>query len=338
AKLSAVKEVVGSSRVVQRSVGEIISTIYDPYFIEDSYGFRQGKSCHDAIDTLKKTVKRKWVHYVVEADIQSYFDKVNHEWMMKFLEHRIADRNILRLVRKWLRAGYMENGVRCRTEEGTPQGGPISPLLANIYLHYVLDLWFEKKYRKTCRGQSQLIRYADDFLVCFEFQDDAVRFRKEMELRFAAFNLTLAVDKTKVIEFGRISRRNGTKGIPEDSPKTFEFLGFTHYIRRKGCRFVFASKPSIKSRNKFLKSVHKWLTENKHRSVWYQAYSLRRKLIGYYNYFGLKYCLPSLRKVKWHVERLWFKILYRRSQRHSLTWYKIIHKSWFKILPAPKLA
>jgi RNA-directed DNA polymerase len=201
-------------RVVQRAVGGIISRIYEPYFIETSYGFRPGRSAHDALSVLKKTVQKKGIRYVVEADIKSYFDTVNHEWMMKFLGHRIADRTVLRLVRKWLVAGYMERGVVTRTGEGTPQGGPISPLLANIYLHYVLDLWFEKKFKKTCRGETALIRYADDFVVCFERKDEAERFLKEMEERFMAFNLGLSAEKTKLIEFGKRSSQNGLKGKP----------------------------------------------------------------------------------------------------------------------------
>lgn len=324
-------------RIVQRAVGEIISRIYEPYFIENSYGFRPGRSCHDAIKALKKAARSKRSNYVVEADIKSFFDTVNHDWMMKFLSHRIADKQILKLIKKWLNAGHMEKGVVCRDEEGTPQGGPISPLLANIYLHYVLDLWFEKKFRKSCRGKAVLVRYADDFVVCFENKEEAERFLKEMEARFAAFNLTLAVDKTQLIEFSKQSKHNGTKG--ERSAKTtFDFLGFTHYMRRKrNGKYTVASKPSSKSRNKFLKSIKGWLRDNINSNVWYQAFSLRKKLFGYYNYFGLKYCKPSLEHVRFHVERIWLKLLRRRSHKHDLSWEKYLSKPWRWKLPKPVL-
>ena len=324
-------------RVLQRAVGDIISKIYEPYFIENSYGFRPKRSCHDAINALKKAARSKRSNYVVEADIKSYFDTVNHDWMMKFLSHRIADKQILRLVKKWLNAGHMENGVVSHNKEGTPQGGPISPLLANIYLHYVLDLWFEKRFKKSCEGRAKLIRYADDFVVCFEKKEEAERFMIEMEKRFAAFNLTLAVDKTQLIEFSKRSRHNGTKGECIVK-KTFDFLGFTHYMRRKNNgKYTVASKPSRKSRNKFLKSVKGWLRDNINKNVWYHAFSLRKKLFGYYNYFGLKHCLPSLIKTRFHVERIWLKLLRRRSHKHNLTWEKYLTKPWRFKLPKPSL-
>lgn len=323
-------------RLVQRAVGEIVSTIYEPYFLDLSYGFRPGRSAHHALETLRKTVNKKNVRYVVEADIKSYFDTVNHEWMMKFLEHRIADRVILKLVRKWLNAGYMERGVACRTEEGTPQGGPISPLLANIYLHYVLDLWFEKRFRKTCRGEAALVRYADDFVVCFEHHDEAVRFMKEMAGRFAAFNLELSAEKTRLIEFGKQSVLNGTKGIARDR-KTFDFLGFTHYMRKRSKGHRLAVKPSSKSRNRFLAAIKKWLAENRERSVWYQVFSLKRKLLGYYHYFGLRHCKSSLVHVKFHVVRILLMSLRRRGQKHYLWWHTFLNKPWLQILPDPEL-
>jgi RNA-directed DNA polymerase len=324
-------------RIVQRAVGEIISRIYEPYFIDNSFGFRPGRSCHDALKKLKQSSRSKRSNYIVEADIKSYFDTVNHEWMMKFLGHRIADKQLLRIVKKWLKAGHMENGVVCRDEEGTPQGGPISPLLANIYLHYVLDLWFEKKFAKSCKGKTVLIRYADDFVVCFENKEEAERFLKELAVRFKSFNLELSGEKTRLLEFGKQSKQNGTKGKGDD-PKTFDFLGFTVYMRgnQRG-KFTTAFKPSRKSKNKFLQAVKDWLRDNINRNVWYQAYSLRRKLIGYYNYFGLRYCLQSLWHIKHHVVRLWVMVLRRRSQRHKMWWKVFLAKPWYRILPKPIL-
>jgi RNA-directed DNA polymerase len=324
-------------RIVQRAVAEIIGAIYEPYFIEHSYGFRPGRSCHDAIRELKRATRKSRAKYVVEADISSYFDKVNHDWMMKFLAHRIADKTILRIVKKWLNAGFMENGVKCRTDEGTPQGGVISPLLANIYLHYVLDLWFEKKYRKSCEGKATLIRYADDFVVSFDKKEEAERFLKELKDRLAAFNLTLAVDKTRLLEFGRRSLHNTAKGKACVN-KTFDFLGFTMYARRrKNGRYSIAAKPSRVRKNRFLKAVKEWLRTNMNRNVWYQAFSLRRKLFGYYNYFGLKYCLPSLEHVKFHVARIWLKTLRRRSQRAYISWERFLVSPYYWKLPKPVL-
>jgi RNA-directed DNA polymerase len=324
-------------RIVQRAVAEIIGAVYEPYFIEHSYGFRPGRSCHDAIRELKRATRKSRAKYVIEADISSYFDKVNHDWMMKFLAHRIADKTILRLVKKWLNAGFMENGVKCRTDEGTPQGGPISPLLANIYLHYVLDLWFEKKYRKSCEGKATLIRYADDFVVSFDKKEEAERFLKELKDRLAAFNLTLAVDKTRLLEFGRRSMHNTAKG-KAGVDKTFDFLGFTMYARkRKNGRYSIAAKPSRARKNRFLRAVKEWLRVNMHRNIWYQAFSLRRKLFGYYNYFGLKYCLPSLEHVKFHVARIWLKTLRRRSQRAYISWNKFLASPYYWKLPKPVL-
>jgi RNA-directed DNA polymerase len=322
-------------RVVQRAVAEIISRIYEPYFIEHSYGFRPGRSCHDAIRELQRAARKSRARYIVEADISSYFDTVNHEWMMKFLEHRIADSRILRIVKKWLNAGFMENGVKVRTDEGTPQGGPISPLLANIYLHYVLDLWFEKKYKKSCEGKATLIRYADDFVVSFEKKEEAERFLRELKDRLAAFNLTLAVDKTRLLEFGKRSRNNATKG-KADVVKTFDFLGFTMFARkRNNGRYSIAVKPSRVRKNKFLRAVKEWLRVNTNRNVWYHAFSLRRKLFGYYNYFGLKNCLPSLNHVKVHVARIWLKTLRRRSQRAFISWERFLASPWYWKLPKP---
>jgi RNA-directed DNA polymerase len=324
-------------RIVQRAVAEIIGAVYEPYFIEHSYGFRPGRSCHDAIKELKRATRKSRARYVVEADISSYFDKVNHDWMMKFLAHRIADKTILRIVKKWLNAGFMENGVKCRTDEGTPQGGPISPLLANIYLHYVLDLWFEKKYRKSCEGKATLIRYADDFVVSFDKKEEAERFLKELKDRLAAFNLTLAVDKTRLMEFGRRSIHNTAKG-KAGVAKTFDFLGFTMYARkRKNGRYSIAAKPSRARKNRFLRAAKEWLRVNMNRNIWYQAFSLRRKLYGYYNYFGLKYCLPSLEHVKFHVARIWLKTLRRRSQRAFISWDKFLASPYYWKLPKPVL-
>jgi len=323
-------------RIVQRAVGEIISRIYEPYFRDFSYGFRPKRSCHDALEALRRIVDKKDVKYLVDADIKAYFDTVNHEWLKKFLNHRIADRTILRLVAKWLRSGIMEKGVVCRSEDGTPQGGPVSPLLANIYLHYVLDLWFEK-YRKSVQGACELVRYADDFVVCFGSREEAHRFLDELRERFRQFHLELSEEKTRIIEFGKHSSNNGRIG-PCDEPRTFDFLGFTHYMKKREKRgYRTARKPSSRSRDKFLRNIKEFVSENRDRSVWWQAHKLKPKLQGYYNYFGLRHCLPALRNIKWHTERIWVCELRRRSQRHKLYWSRMQKYPWFNLLPQPCL-
>ncbi len=327
-------------RTVQRAVAELLGTVYEPYFKDFSHGFRPGRSTHDALESLRVTINRNPIRWVVEADIASYFDTVNHQWLMKFLQHRIADRTLLRLVAKWLKAGVMEGGVVGRSDEGTPQGGPLSPLLANIYLHYVLDMWFDHRFMPTVAGSCALVRYADDFVVCFEHRHEADRFRQELEARFAEFGLRLSVEKTRLIEFGKESPQNGKTG-PTDDLRSFDFLGFKHYMRkRQGKRegvYRVARKPSRKSRDKFLDGVKAWVDRYRHLSVWFQAKVLRRKLIGYYGYFGLRHCLPALNHIKWHVGRLWVMALRRRSQKHHLWWSSVVRRPWFNSLPDPTL-
>ena len=326
-------------RTVQRAVGEILGAVYEPYFADFCHGFRPGRSAHDALEALRVSIDHEPIRWVVEADIASYFDTVDHAWPMKFLRHRIADRTRLRLVAKWLKAGVMEDGVVGRSKEGTPQGGPLSPLLANVYLHYVLDLWFEHRFKPSAVGACALVRYADDFVVCFQHRHEADRFREELEARFAEFGLRLSAEKSRRIEFGKWSGQNGKTG-PAMAPRSFDFLGFTHYMRKRGKRsgvYRVARKPSRKSRNKFLDNVKEWLGRYRHLSVWFHAKVLRRKLRGYFNYFGLRHCLPALRHVKRHVGRLWIMELRRRSQRHRLWWNRVVKLSWFRSLPEPAL-
>jgi len=324
-------------RIVQRAMAEIIGKIYEPYFMDISYGFRPQRSAHGALDVIRKEVHANPINWIVDVDIKGYFDHVNHEWMIKFLKHRIVDKTILRIVAKWLKAGILDNGVIVRNEEGTPQGGPISPLLANIYLHYVLDLWFEKKYKLKCKGYSFITRYADDFVVGFQYKEEAEQFLRDLKERLAGFGLEIAEDKTQIVSFGRKSLEKGKIG-PAKIARTFKFLGFVHYIkpRSKGSKreAVVVRKPKRESRNKFLKNVKEWLKDNMHTSPAWQKKRLTMRLRGYYNYFGLPYCRKSLQHVKWHVERLWVMSLRRRSQRHKLWWSKVRKQSWFT-LPDP---
>ena len=231
----------------------------------------------------------------------------------------------------------MECGVVTRSEDGTPQGGPLSPLLANIYLHYVLDLWFERKMRSSLAGHAALVRSVDDFLVCFEQRDEALVFRSQLAVRLGEFGLRLSDEKIREIEFGNGAGHNGEKR-PGEAPRSFDFLGFTHYMRKRPKRgYKLARKPSNDRRNRFLARIKPWITEHRHLSPWLQAKILRRKLQGYYAYFGLRHCLPALRHVKWHVGRLWITALGNRSQRHKLWWSDVTERPWFRMLPEPKL-
>ncbi len=328
-------------RVVQSAMATIIQTIYEPYFLDVSYGFRPGRSAHDALEAIKAAVDKTPINWIVDVDIRGYFDHVNHDWMIKFLEHRIIDTTMLRLVSKCLKAGILDNGVVTRNEEGTPQGGPISPLLANIYLHYVLDLWFEKQYKLGCLGQSFMVRYADDFVVGFEREESAKQFLGDLKKRFAEFGLEIAEEKTQIVRFGRNSTTDdGSTGGSKTPTGTFKFLGFTHYMKQRGDgtkrRPMVARKPKIESRNKFLKNVKTWLKKCMHVSIPWQKKKLSIRLNGYYRYFGLKHCMPALKHMKHHVEKLWITTLRRRSQRHNLHWSTVTKQAWFR-LPEPYL-
>ena len=221
-------------KIVQHCIARILSAIYEVDFLDFSYGFRPNRSCHQALLQLDRMVMTKPVNYIIDADIKGYFDNVSHEWMLKFLAHRTNEPRLLKLVEKFLTAGYLEDGVLFATEKGTPQGGIISPILANIYLHYVLDLWFDKRVKKACKGFVDMVRYADDFIICAEYQEDANLILELLHARLEGFCLELAADKTRIIEFGRgayvAAKREGKR------LGTFNFLGFTHYAgkSRKG--------------------------------------------------------------------------------------------------------
>ena len=275
--------------------------------------------------------------YVVEVDLLGYFDGVNHEWLRRFVRHRVNDGGLLRLLNKWLKAGVMERGVVTRASEGVPQGGPVSPVLANVYLHYVLDLWFERRFKKTCPGVAELTRFADDFVAVFRDQQDAERFRQELEERLAAFGLRVAPEKTATLCFDG-SLLQG-QGRPAVRPATFTFLGFTHYLTKARSGFIHVGrKPSVKTRERFLRAVATWLMANKHVRVWVQQAHLTRMLRGYYQYFGLRLCGPALDGVRWRVRKLWWSTLRRRSQKAArrCDWTSLNAKPWFR-LPSPRV-
>ena len=307
-------------KIVQKVLNEILTVIYEAEFLDFSYGFRPGRSCHDALKKVTKIIETKKVSFVVDADIKGFFDNVDHGWMMKFLQERIQDPNLLKLIQRFLRAGVMQEGEVYETDTGTPQGGIISPTLANVYLHYVLDLWFVVKAKRESRGEAYLIRYADDFVCFFQYQDDAEAFYGKMIERLRKFNLEIAQDKTKIIEFGRFAeerriRRNDGK------PETFDFLGFTHYCgKSKNGIFRVKRKTSRKKFKAKLKDIAQWLFKNMHMEIGDLIKKVNAKLIGHYRYYGITDNSSGINAYGYRVRRKLVEVLNRRSQKKSLTW------------------
>ena len=317
-------------RLVQRAVARILESVFEADFLECSYGFRPGRSPHDALRALRVAIVTKKVGHLFEADIRGYFNHIQHEWLQKMVAHRIGDRVILRLIGKWLNAGFMVGGVVTRTEEGSPQGGPISPILANIYLHYVLDLWFEKKVKPACYGEVYLTRFADDFVVNFQYQGDAKEFERKLADRFGKFGLELAEEKTRLMRFGRFVRTDLAKtgGMPD----TFDFLGFKHVCGLdRGGKFTLVRIPCVKSCRKFLAKTKEWLNGHMHWKRRDQQQQLRRMLQGFYQYFGLHHCKPKLDLIRAEVQLQWIRTLRRRGQRHRLYWSYLNSRSWFEL-------
>jgi len=307
-------------KLVQRAVTRVLEQIYEEEFLDCSYGYRPGRTGHQALDELGRTIQRKKVSYVVEADIRGFFDHVNHEWLLKFLEVRIGDKRVLRLIWRMLRGGVMEDGQTHASEEGTPQGGSLSPLLSNVYLHYALDLWFERSFRKQCRGEAYYFRFADDFLACFQYREDAARFYAALPERLGKFHLEVEPTKTKLLEFGRFAQGNAERAGKQ--PATFEFLGFTHYcgLTRQGS-FKVKRRTSKKKFRAKLKEWKAWLRES--RGLVKAGALLRTakaKLRGHLNYYAITDNLPMCDSFKRQVTRLLFKWLNRRSQRRSYNW------------------
>lgn len=322
-------------RVVQRAVARILEAIYEADFLECSYGFRPGRNPHRALAKTREYVMAKKVDWVFETDIRGYFDNINHEWLRKFLALRVGDPVIMRLIGKWLNAGVMQNGVVQRASLGTPQGGPSSPLLANVYLHYALDVWFEHGFKKTCRGEAYLVRFADDFIVCFQYRHEAERFKREITARMAKFGLEMAEEKTRLIRFGRFAARDEAK--QGKKPEKFEFLGFEHICGtdRKG-RFALIYKPRRKSCRKFLDRTHAWLQAHMHETLEKQQLQLTLMLSGFYQYFGLPQCYNRLMWVQNEVRHQWVHALRRRSQRHRIHWENVMIRPWYA-LPNPRI-
>lgn len=308
-------------KIVQRGMAKVLNAIYEQYFLDFSYGFRPKRSCHDALKRLNIIIECRKTNYIVDADIKGFFDNVDHEWMMKFISHRIADPRFQQLIRKTLKAGYMEENIIHETEGGTTQGGLISPILANLYLHYVLDLWFDKVVKPRCRGEAYMVRYADDFVCCFQYEYDANRFYNALQNRLAKFNLSIAVEKTKIINFGRFAEEKCAKQ-GKKKPDTFDFLGFTHYCSksRQG-KFRVKRRTSRKKYKAALLNMKEWIRNNRITPIKTLIKELNVKLRGHYQYYGIT---DNSRISNFYNDtiRLLYKWLNRRSQRRSFGWDK----------------
>ena len=308
-------------KLVENAIAQILEQIYEPKFYDESFGFRPNRSCHQAVREIIEMVQYRKTDYVVEADIRGFFDNVDHDWLIKMLEHDIADRKFIEIITKFLKAGIMENGKCLDSERGTPQGNGASPVLANIYLHYVLDNWFDVVVKRQCRGECYLIRYADDFVCCFQNRHEAEVFRQRLEERFRKYGLELAEEKTKILEFGRFARQNRERR-GEGKPNTFDFLGFTFYCGMDGRKQFFRCRVKT-SRKKFrskIKAMKEWIKRNRTKPLEWLFKMVNAKLRGHYQYYGVT---DNTREVKNFLNRtrsLLFKWLNRRSQKRSYTW------------------
>jgi len=307
-------------KIVQKAAADLLQAIYEQDFLNCSYGFRPGRGPQDALDEVGRVICRRPISTILEADISGYFDAIVRSLLMEMIEKRVCDGTILRLIGKWINVGVIEDGRLLVSETGTGQGQVISPLLANIYLHYVLDEWFETVVKPRLKGEAYEIRFADDFILCFQYREDAERVLDVLKKRFERYGLTLHPDKTRLMEFGRKALAESEKpGGPK--PATFDFLGFTHICTRsrKG-KFTIHVRTMRKRLRRSLKAVTEWCRENRHDPVEEQQKALNRKLRGHYQYYGRSSNFRSLLEFYEHVRRIWQKWLNRRSRGHSLNW------------------
>ena len=317
-------------KILQRAVVEVLNSVYEEDFLGFSYGFRPGRGPHDALDALAVGISEKKVNWILDADVSDFFSRLDHSWMERFLEHRIADKRVLRLIRKWMTAGVIEDGNWFETAEGSPQGASVSPLLANVYLHYVFDLWADWWRRRYAHGDVIIVRFADDFVVGFQHLGDAKRFLSDLRKRFAKFSLELHPDKTRLIEFGRFAAKN-RRGRGYAKPETFDFLGFTHVCGKTRDGRFWLRRITIKKRMRAkLKQVKAELRRRRHWPIPEQGRWLASVLRGHLNYYAVPGNIDSVTafrdQIRWH----WIQTLRRRSQRHRMTWerYSRIEKKW----------
>lgn len=325
-------------KIVQMAVKKIVEAIYEPKFTNNMFGFRPNKSCHDALKYLNYCIETKYTNYILDADIKGYFDNINHDKLMKRLELHIKDKNLLRLIKRFLKAGIMENGIYVKGEIGTPQGSILSPILANIYMYYSLILWFETKIKLKYYGFIEIINYADDMVICFQYEGVAKEVYKQMENRLKICGLEFSKDKTRLIEFGRFASNNRkNKGMGK--PETFDFLGFTHYCSSsyKTGRFRLKRKTSKKKFKQKVQEFKIWIKENRNRPLKEIIPTIKRKLIGHYNYYGVTDNVKGLDRFAFEVRKLLFKWLNRRSQKKSYTFETFNLMLLFYKLPNSKI-
>jgi group II intron reverse transcriptase/maturase len=323
-------------KIVQRATAEVLNAIYEEDFLGFSYGFRPARGPHNALDAVTVGIMGRKVSWVFDADIRGFYDAVDHDWLIKFIEHRIGDERVVRHIKKWLKAGVLEDGRRMRSEEGTPQGSSVSPILANIYLHYVFDLFANQWRKKKTRGDVIVVRFADDILMGFQYRNDAERFQRELVERFARFNLELHPDKTRLLEFGRFAAENHKKR-GDGKPKTFDFLGFTHICgKTRNGVFAVLRKTMRKKMRAKLKEVKTELRARMHDPVPEVGRWLASVLRGHFPYYGVprnSYSLSAFRKA---AIRLWYQVLSRRSQNGKVPWARMkrLIKRW---LPSARI-
>ena len=314
-------------RLVQSVMADLLNDIYEERFLDCSYGFRPNRNAHQVVRFINQTIMTKKVNYVLEADIKGFFDNVNHDWMMKFLEHDIADKNFLRYVKRFLIAGIMEGTERKESDKGTPQGGQISPVLANVYLHYALDLWYDKIIRTRCKGEVYYVRYADDFLMLFQYENEAREVMEALKPRLGKFGLEVAEDKTRILPIGRF------KGTKDD----FDFLGFTffntHTREGKYRLGVRTSKKKLKAKKQ---TVKKWLHENMHKPIANTMQTIEQALQGHFNYYGVNGNLAQIYKFWKYVKYTYYKVLNKRHQKRSMR-YKTYLRIWNYYVTEPHL-
>jgi group II intron reverse transcriptase/maturase len=311
-------------KIIQRAVVEVLNAIYEEDFLGFSYGFRPGRNPHQALDALTAGIMTKRVNWVLDADLRSFFDTLKHAWLVRFIEHRVADKRIVRLIQKWLAAGVLEDGKRIHSEVGTVQGGSISPLLANAYLHYVFDLWVQRWRTKQARGDVIVVRFADDFIVGFQHRVEAERFLAELRERFMRFGLELHPEKTRLIEFGRHARQNRRDRGDRGAPATFNFLGFTHSCGRTRKGGFTVLRQTMRSRwQAKLREVKSQLRSRLHEPIPTVGAYLRAVVLGHVRYYGVPMNGPALGAFRFAVGRLWWQTLRRRSQGNHLPWLRM---------------
>jgi RNA-directed DNA polymerase len=324
-------------RVLQRSIAEVLSAIYEQDFLSCSFGGRPGVGAHHALATLHEVIAGKPVSWIYEADLRNFFGSLDHGWLLRFVQHRVGDPRILSLIRRWLKAGVLEEGVIECSEEGVPQGGSISVVLSNLYLHCVLDLWFERVVKPRLQGEAYLIRYIDDFVVCFQHQADAQRFQQVLAKRLAKFALALEPTKTRLVAFGRFAERDAKRNGKR--LETFTFLGFTHYCTRNHRGNFKVGWKTDKSRlQRSLAKFHRLLQIIRHEPLKEQAEQINQFLRGHYAYYGVAGNLGSLQRIYRSIERYWRKMLSSRSQKGKVRWEVFLKIKCTYPLQLPKLS